>query len=313
MVRSLESNKGRIKLEKVYLCESLKHNLISGVVLYDDGINFGTDEGGLYLISSSGEQVNAMRKDRKWILRVCDTVVSVLFSESYMLWHERFGHPSEQVLRQMVSEQSCMGLPEKLGASKPCETCADAESTKTSSLASKLRTYNKPLHLVVTDLFRPFQEKALGGASYFLQIRDVYSTFVKIYTIVNKYEVTGLVKRFIAEAERLTDTKVVYWRNDGGGGEFLNDELTSHLTKLVISVEKTITYFHEQAGVVERLNRTIQSIMRCILFGSELPKSFWGMAVAYAGYLHNRTINVNTSIKTPQEIFLGTKAQADNL
>lgn len=40
---------------------------------------------------------------------------------------------------------------------------------------------------------------------------------MKIYTIFNKYEVTGLVKRFIAEAERLTGNKVKYWRNDGGG------------------------------------------------------------------------------------------------
>lgn len=80
-----------------------------------------------------------------------------------------------------------------------------------------------------------------------------------------------------------------------------------------ISVEKTIPYFHEQAGVVERSNRTIQSIMRCILFGSELPKGFWGMAVASAGYLHNKTINVNTGNKTPQELFMGTKPQVDDL
>lgn len=53
--------------------------------------------------------------------------------------------------------------------------------------------------------------------------------------------------------------------------------------------------------------------MRCILFGSDLPKSFWGMAVASAGYLHNRTINSNTGTKTPQEVFMGAKPQADNL
>lgn len=135
---------------------------------------------------------------------------------------------------------------------------------------------------------------------------------MKIYTIFNKYEVTGLVKRFIAEAERLTGKKVKYWRNDGGG-EFLNEELTNHLQELGVTLEKTIPYFHEQAGTVKRSNRTIQLIMRCILFGSELPKSFWGMAVASAGYLHNRTINVNTGSKTPQEIFIGLKPQADNL
>lgn len=62
--------------------------------------------------------------------------------------------------------------------------------------------------MVVADLCGPFQEKALGGANYFLQIRDVFSTYVKIYTIINKYEVTGLVKRYIAEGERLTGTRL---------------------------------------------------------------------------------------------------------
>lgn len=217
MVESFGRDGGRLKLEKVYLCETLKHNLISGVALFDDGIFFGTDERGLYITSNEAIRIDAMQKDRKWILRVCGTEVSALISDSYVLWHERFGHPSERVLRQMISDQSCFGLPEKLGASKPCETCMDVKSTKTSSLASTMRTYDKPLHLVVADLCGPVQEKALGGASYFLQIRDEYSTFVKIYNVVNKYEVAGLVKGFIGEAQRLTGQKVVYWRNDGGG------------------------------------------------------------------------------------------------
>lgn len=171
----------------------------------------------------------------------------------------------------MVPRQSCHGLPEKLGPSVPCETCANAKSTKPFSLGSTLRTVEKPLQLVVADLCGPFQERSIGGAAYFLQIRDVFSTYVKVYTITNKYETAGLVKFYIAESERLTGFKVVVWRNDGGG-EFLNTELQDHLQKLGITVEKTIRYFHEQAGVVERSNRTIQSIIRCILFGSDLPK-----------------------------------------
>lgn len=200
--------------------ETLKHNLISGINLYDDGINFTTDEKGLFFASPDGGRVSARREGRKWILRVCNTVVSVLVSESYNLWHECLGHPNEQLLRQMVSEHSCIRLPERLGAARPCEICADAKSTKMSSLGSTLRMYNQPLQMVVADLCGPFQEKALGGACYFLQIRDVFSTYVKIYTIVNKYEVTELVKRFIAEAERLTGKKVISWQNDGGGVNF---------------------------------------------------------------------------------------------
>ena len=299
-------------LKKVYLCEKLKHNLISGVAIYDDSMNFGKDKIGLYITSKSGDKVRAGRFGKKWIFRVWDTVVSASLFESYSLWHQRLGHPSEQVLRQMIAKQSCNGLLEKLGAAVPCETCADAKSTKTSTLGSTMRNYDAPLQLVVADLCGPFQVKSMGGASYFLQIRDAHTVFVKIYTIINKYNVTGIVKRYIAEAERLTGQRVIRWRNNGGG-EFLNAELKDHFQKLGIVMEKTLPYFHEQAGLIEQSKRTIQSIMRCILFGSDLPKTFWAMAVAAEGYLHNCTINKNTGDCTPQELFMKLRPQVDNL
>lgn len=99
----------------------------------------------------------------------------------------------------------------------------------------------------------------------------------------------------------------------GGGGEFLNAELVNHLQALGVTLEKTIRYFHEKAGVVEQLKRTIQLIMRCILFESSLPESFWGLEVVSAAYLHNRTVNVNTGSVTPQELFMKVKPQVDNL
>lgn len=163
VVESMDGSGGRLTLRKVDLCETLRHNLISGINLYNDGINFATNETGLFFISKEGGRVNARRESRKWILRVCDTAVAALVSESYKLWHERFGHPNERVLRQMVSAASCNGLPERLGAAQPCEICADAKSTKTSSLSSTLRTYDEPLQMVVADLCGPFQEKVLGG------------------------------------------------------------------------------------------------------------------------------------------------------
>lgn len=185
-VKSMDGGGDWLLLKTVYLCKSLRHSLISGIAIYEDGLKITTPD---------GKSTQASRQGRKWILRVCGTAVSAMISESYNLWHQRFGHPNERVLRQMVSDQSCLGLPEKLGATVPCETCADAKSTKTSTLGFTLRTCEQPLQLVVADLCGPFQEKGLGGASYFLQIRDVYSTFVKVYPIMHKYEVTGIVKR----------------------------------------------------------------------------------------------------------------------
>lgn len=165
---------------------------------------------------------------------------------------------------------------------------------------------------MVADLCGPFKEKSVGGAQYFLQIRDVFSTFVRVTPLINKYNATGVIKRYVAEVERLTGQKIKYCRNNGGG-EFLNKELENFFGSHGISLEKTLRYFHEQAGIIERSQRTIQSIMRCLLFGSDLPKYFWSMAATTAAYLHNRTPNSNTDGKTPQELLLNEKPSIEHL
>lgn len=140
----------------------------------------------------------------------------------------------------------------------------------------------------------------------------MFSTFVRVSPLVNKYDATSVIKNYVAKVERLTGHKIVYWRNDGGG-EFLNKALETFFFERGISLEKTLRYFHEQAGVIERAQQTIQSIMRCLLFGSDLPKSFWSLAATTAAYLHNRTPNSNTDGKTPQEILLKEKPNVDHL
>lgn len=296
---------------RVYMCRDLKHNLLSGVSIFEDGVNFHTGSDGLYF-DVEGGRMRAKQVKRKWVLKISKTSVTVCNVSSYDMWHRRLGHPNDRVLRNLINSNACHDLPESIGPTVPCEVCADAKSTKTSSIGPTFRTHDRPLHLMVADLCGPFQEKSVGGAQYFLQIRDMFLTFVRVTPLINKYDATGVIKRYVAEVERLTDLRIVYWRNDGGG-EFLNKELETFFTSHGISLEKTIRYFHEQAGIIEQSQRTIQSIMRCLLFGSDLPKSFWSLAATTAAYLHNRIPNVNTDGKTPQELLLKEKPSVGHL
>lgn len=183
--------------------------------MYEDGINFHTGEKGLYFDVKNGRML-AKQMKRKWLLRISKPSVSVC-EVSYQIWHERLGHPSERVLRNMVDSKACHDLPMSLGPTIPWEVCANAKSTKSSTIGPSFRTHDRILHLVVADLCRPFQEKSVGGAQYFIQIRDVFSTFVRVTPLVNKFDATGVIKRYVAEVERLTGQKIIYWRNNGGG------------------------------------------------------------------------------------------------
>lgn len=295
----------------VYMCSGLKQNLLSGVAMYDYGINFHTGKDGLYFDVHRGRML-AKQVRRKWILKISKSLVTAFNVSSYQMWHRHLGHPNERVLRNLVKSNACHDLPDSIGPTVPCKVCADAKSTKSSSIGPSFRTHDRILHLVVADLCGLFQEKSIGGAQYFIQIRDVFSTFVCVTPLINKYDATGVIKRYVAEVERLMGEKIVCWRN-AGGGEFLNKELGSFFTSHGILLDKTLRYFHKQAGVIERAQRTIQSTMRCLLFGSDLPKLFWGLAATTAAYLHNRIPNVNMDGKTPQELLLREKPLVGHL
>uniref|UniRef100_A0A2N9F1J4 non-specific serine/threonine protein kinase n=1 Tax=Fagus sylvatica TaxID=28930 RepID=A0A2N9F1J4_FAGSY len=64
---------------------------------------------------------------------------------------------------------------------------------------------------------------------------------------------------------------------------------SSYLNQKGILHQLTCPQTPEQNGVAERKNRHIMSIVRCLLCGMHVPKSYWHMAVLTAVYLINRT------------------------
>jgi transposase InsO family protein len=77
-------------------------------------------------------------------------------------------------------------------------------------------------------------------------------------------------------------------RSDNGG-EYIFDDFRSQLNQKGILQQLTCPYTPEQNGVAKRKNRHIMSIVRCLLCGMHVPKSYWHMAVLTAIYLMNRT------------------------
>jgi hypothetical protein len=61
-------------------------------------------------------------------------------------------------------------------------------------------------------------------------------------------------------------------------------------------VEPTGADSPSQNGQVERYNETVATIVRTLLYGSQLPAKFWSVAAIHAVYLMNR--RVHSSIGT---------------
>lgn len=313
MICNVMNESETLLVKNVYFCESLSHSLLSGIQLREDGVHFRTTNSGVDFLSYGAKVMFAPLMERRWVLRAVERKVELsAMMGDFMLWHRRMGHPNDNVLLKLIRDGVCVGAPEKLKKSVPCEECAVAKSTKTPTIGSSMVTYDGPLQLVVADLCGPFPTKTISGCEYSLEIRDVWSTFMKTYLLKAKSEAGPLIKSYVAEAERLTGKKVIRWRTDNGG-EFINNMMATFFTQSGITFQNSLPFFHEQNGTIERANRTVQSIMRVLLCDSKLPRGFWGMALTAGTFLHNRTPNSNTRSRTPQELFLGSKPQVDHL
>lgn len=194
----------------------------------------------------------------------------------------------------------------------PCEECAVVKSTTLSTIGSSLMDYDSLLHLVVADLCGAFQVRSIDVFEFSLEIRDVFSTFLMNFLLKHEDEGPGRIKSYIAEAERRTGSKVIFWRTNGGG-EFLNESLKKYFSEKGISVQTSMTYAHKQNSIIERSNGTVQATMQVFLRDLGTERNFGGLAMLTGTYLLDRTPNVNTGGKTLHQQFFGTVPQAEHL
>ena len=95
-------------------------------------------------------------------------------------------------------------------------------------------------------------------------------------------------------------------RSDGAS-EFLSAEVTEVCRKHNIARELSCAFSSFQNGGAERAIRTGLTPARTMLVHSRLPLRFWGGAVNYAAYIHNRLPSATRDQKSPFEITTGVE------
>ncbi|CAI7785831.1 unnamed protein product [Closterium sp. NIES-53] len=87
-------------------------------------------------------------------------------------------------------------------------------------------------------------------------------------------------------AERESGTQLKSFQSDGGG-EYTSQRFKQFLAQRGIKKLLSLPYAHQQQGVAERMNRTLQNSMRKLLRGMRLPNHQWPVAMDHAVILHN--------------------------
>lgn len=228
---------------------------------------------------------------------------------SSSIWHRRMGHMNYSDLKKLDIEG--IELIKKENQNNACVVCLKGKQAKLPFNKCGNRA-NELLELIHSDVCGPMETLSLGGARYYVTFIDDFSRKVFVYTIKNKSEVLQTFKMFKNLVETQTDRKIKTLRTDNGG-EYCSKEYSQFLGKYGIRHQTTAPYTPQQNGLAERMNRTIEEKVRCMLFDANLKKKFWAEAVNTAVYIINRSIASGLINKSPEEVWTNKKPNLKHL
>lgn len=293
------------QLSNVLYVPQIKKNLLSIAAITDHGLEVHFKKAGAEILDAKGKVVGkGVRRNNLYELSAL--TVSTEQGTDTKLWHERFGHLSIAVLKEMQKSGMVAHMPPISDLQHVCEACLMGKQHRSAFPQESQNRAQSPLELVHSDLCGKMSTSALGGSFYFLLLVDDFSRKMWVYFIREKSEAFGKFKLWQNLVENETGKKVKKLRTDRGG-EFTSDEFNKYCNDHGIKRQLTTAHTPQQNGVVERRNRTVVEMARCMLKAKDMPDSFWAEAVSTSVYILNRSYTKALKGKTPQEAYSGKK------
>lgn len=213
-------------------------------------VGTGSESGGLYLFD---ELVNGESN-----LAMCNSVFVCRVSSE--LWHQRLGHPADQVLSSLGNK---IGL-KRMNHLSPCDVCHRAKQTREPFPLSDHKTESIG-DLIHCDVWGPYRVVSKEGFKYFLTIVDDFSRAVWVYLLKSKTEVGHYITNFIKLIFTQFNKKVKIIRSDNGT-EFVNNQLSSLFNDLGMIHQTSCAYTPQQNGIAERKHRHLLNVARSLMF-----------------------------------------------
>ncbi|CAI7809967.1 unnamed protein product [Closterium sp. NIES-53] len=210
------------------------------------------------------------------------------------IWHARMGHPSNTVLnntiRAGVLNKDSLLLTdgsELRRARGTCFTCpeADLPHRPFTSHHNPSALAHAPLEKVYSDILYN-REPGQGAYSYTITFIDAATRYVWHLNLPSKDMAFEAFIAWLPVAERESGVKLKSFLSDGGG-EYTSQRFKQFLAERGIKRLISLPYAHQQQGVAERMNRTLQNTMRKLLRGMRLPNHQWPEAMDHTVMLHN--------------------------
>ncbi|KAK2442007.1 putative mitochondrial protein [Trifolium repens] len=313
--------KGNIKLcingliqviTEVYYIPGLKNNLLSIGQLQEKGLSIHFEdnqcvvhhkERGVVLMSTKMSSNRMFIIYAPVIMPQCFKITQMDINE---LWHNRYAHLSFKGLNTLVKKDMVHGLPKLQEKDEKCTGCLKGKQHREAIPKEAQWRATKVLELVHSDICGPITPQSNGGCRYFMTFTDDFSRKTWIHLLVDKASAFTEFKKFKTMVENESNCKMMCLRTDRGG-EFTSNEFNEYCCSNGIKRQLTTAYTPQQNGVSERKNRTLLNMVRSMLSGRNVPKSFWPEALKWATYVLNRSPTLSVKNMTPEEAWTGRK------
>jgi transposase InsO family protein len=214
-----------------------------------------------------------------------------------ILWHRRLGHMSfsalERIFPVLFKQYSRSELV--------CDACKFTKHTRTMypSLGNRSLNY--------FDVWGPSRIASSSGFRWFVIFIECCSRVTWLFLMHSKSEVPKYFQNFHRMVETQYGKRVKILRSDNDT-EYTNKSMQDFLRSEGIIHQTTCVNTPEQNGVVERKNRHILEVTRCLLFSMNVPRYLWGEATKTVVYLINKIPLRAVEFHTPLEILTGKNA-----
>ncbi len=152
---------------------------------------------------------------------------------------------------------------------------------------------------------------SLDGMNCYLIIVDRATRRTWVFPRKSKDPPIDLVRKFLQQNKCRTSTRLII-RTDQGGELYGSQEFQQMVDQEGYIMEPTATDSSFQNGLAERPNRTLATIMRCLLRNAGLGPEYWSWALVHAAYIKNRLPHRTTN-QTPYLAWSGNKPSLKHL
>lgn len=206
----------------------------------------------------------------------------VASTSSTELWHRRLRHLSHDALLRLAQATV---IPPPKGVSTLCHACQLGRHTHLPFVNNFTRATAK-FELIHCDLWTS-PIPSVSGFKYYLVILDDFSHYVWTFPLRFKSDTFTTLSHFFAFVETQFSCSIRGIQCDNGR-EFDNASTRQFFLLNGVSLRMSCPHTSPQNGKAESMLRSLNNIVRSLLFQASLPSSFWVEALHTATHLINR-------------------------